>query len=463
MKMLTLRIFVLFIVLFSCSLALKGQTIACGYSHHMVLCDDQIWSWGEGTSGQFGDGLAQNSMDPSLAVGISDVKSIYGGRLFSVALKNDGTVWSWGYNIVGQLGIGNIEPSSVPVQVAGLSNVKQLAVGSEFCIALLEDSTVWTWGSNSNGQLGNGTYDNSSVPIQVSGLVGIKSVHAGYFNAFAITPGGIVYGWGMNHFGALGLGTDFPSSHISPQLVPALQGAVKIQGGYWHTLVMMGNGSFLGCGQNNWGQLGLGHYNLSYQLQPVVGIENVVDFHTGNSTALALTADGSVYGWGYNNYGQVGDGTLNSRHTPFQIPQLSNVREVSTREWMSMALTESGDYYTWGQFYGGTWDGGNITSSSIPGLHETVCLVSDITEVSNRQRVIVYPNPSSGPVNIKLLSHDFQIKRIEIHNLTGQQVYSLNTTLSTDTTINLSHLTTGFYILTIHSNYDTYSEKLILE
>ena len=45
---------------------------------------------------------------------------------------------------------------NVPVQVQGLSSVKAVAAGLMYSVALKDDGTVWAWGYNKNGQLGDG-------------------------------------------------------------------------------------------------------------------------------------------------------------------------------------------------------------------------------------------------------------------------------------------------------------------
>jgi alpha-tubulin suppressor-like RCC1 family protein len=44
-------------------------------------------------------------------------------------LKSDGTVWSWGNNSLAQLGDGTLENRTEPVQVEKLVEVKAIAAG----------------------------------------------------------------------------------------------------------------------------------------------------------------------------------------------------------------------------------------------------------------------------------------------------------------------------------------------
>ena len=70
-----------------------------------------------------------------------------------------------------------------------------------------------------------------------------------------------------------------------------------------HLLVLTNEGLF-GCGQNFFGQLGLGHNENKTRLCKI-NIQNVISFACGGDHSIVLTKDG-VYGCGKNSYGQLG-------------------------------------------------------------------------------------------------------------------------------------------------------------
>lgn len=84
-------------------------------------------------------------------------------------------------------------------------------------------------------------------------------------------------------------------------------------------------------------------------------------------------------------------------------------------------------------------------------LNNSYCVDIDVnsvfstSDVSNQNCIQVYPNPSSGFININ--SGNLTIKEIKVYNLLGVQVYQTNE-LSKGF-INLSELKNGFYILHI--------------
>jgi alpha-tubulin suppressor-like RCC1 family protein len=200
--------------------------IAAGAGHTVALKNDgTVWAWGSNVYGQLGNGLTVDSATRVQVIGLSGmsigtVTAIAAGNDHTVVLKTDGTVWTWGNNSNGQLGNGNIQPSSTPVQVNGLSGVTAVAAGFGHTMALKSDGTVWTWGNNYKGQLGNGLTNgvaiDSATPVGVSGLSGVTDIAAGYEGSVALkgalTGDGTVWTWGSNVYGQLGNGLTVDST-----------------------------------------------------------------------------------------------------------------------------------------------------------------------------------------------------------------------------------------------------------
>ena len=170
--------------------------------------------------------------------GLSNVISIAGGYLHSVALKSDGTVWAWGNNTYGQLGDDSAADKTIPTEIDGISNVSAIASGYYHTIVLKSDGTVWTWGDNSFGQLGNGTNNNSSAPVKVTGLNNdthlVISIAGGYWHSIALKSDGSVWTWGNNIHGQLGDGTT-ANKNTSVQ-VDGLTDVIAIAGGYYQAV-----------------------------------------------------------------------------------------------------------------------------------------------------------------------------------------------------------------------------------
>jgi alpha-tubulin suppressor-like RCC1 family protein len=150
-----------------------ATAISAGLLHALaLLADGSVRSWGHNYHGQLGNGLSGWSTDQSSPVdvaGLDDVIAIGAGGSFSVALTDDGRVWTWGDNSFGELGDGTTTPRASAAAVAGLPDIVKIAVGSNHVLAMTADATVYAWGLNSGGQLGDGTTTNRLTPIQISG------------------------------------------------------------------------------------------------------------------------------------------------------------------------------------------------------------------------------------------------------------------------------------------------------
>ena len=91
----------------------------------------------------------------------------------------------------------------------------------------------------------------------------------------------------------------------------------------------------------------------------------------------------------------------------------------------------------------------------------TVGILSN--SLSNRN-VLVYPNPSNGIINIETKLLGESDCRIEVKNLLGETIYSINNKLSNNLNIqiNLGHLTSGIYLLNFKQENKTVSINKII-
>ena len=302
-----------------------ATSVSAGLEFSMAVDNSgNIWAWGSNTFGQIGDGTTIDRWTPvqvSQAGGLTGVTAVSAGYTHAVALRNDGTVWTWGDNSSGQLGNGTTTGRATPIQVNGLSSVIAIAAGYDHTIVLKKDGTIWTWGGNSYGQLGNGSHTASYTPIQ-AGLSGVSAIAAGYqFTAVvridAINFSGLVFTWGINDRGQLGYGTT--TNNPNPGQVAGVSGIVSVACGYQHTVLAKTDGTVWAWGANSNGQLGLGTTTDSYIPAQTAGLVNVDSAAAGQSHTVAVKTDRSIWAWGGNSFGQVGDGTTIDRWTPVQV------------------------------------------------------------------------------------------------------------------------------------------------
>jgi alpha-tubulin suppressor-like RCC1 family protein len=318
--------------------------VASGTTHSIaVMLDDTLFTWGDNTNGQLGDGTATQRLNPvqvmqSVSLPFTDVKSAAGGSQFTAALKNDGTVWAWGRNDFGNLGNGTTTQSYYPVAVqraagGALGNIKSIVAGSSHVVALMDDGTVWAWGKNQYGQLGDGTTTEQHAAVQVRDslglpLVDIVAIAAGDDHTVGLKRNGDVFAWGRNDNGQLGDGTLQSSSYpvqileYDSGLPMAAVQSIAADGVF--TTVVKQDGTVWAWGGNAAGQLGVGstlEYNRAVNtvLDTLDPIQGVVAVTSGSDFVISLKADGSLWSWGNNAHGQLSDGTTINRYYPVQV------------------------------------------------------------------------------------------------------------------------------------------------
>ena len=308
-----------------------------GGVHTLALkSDETVNGWGWNNEGQLGIGtFSAANLTPVQVSGLTNVKAIAGGSRHTIALKIDGvssldsTVFTWGDNSRGQLGDGTTTKSSTPAQVSGLTDVVAIAGGDNHTIALKNDGTVWTWGSNFAGQLGDGTAIDRLTPVQVVDpggiglLTDIVAIAGGWAHTIALKGDGTVFTWGRNLEGQLGIGAS-PNASTTPVQVSGLTDVIKIAGGSLHTIALKSDGTVWTWGSNFDGQLGDGTTTERTTPVQVSGLTDVVAIASrGVHTITLIDTDGdgkgTVWTWGANFDGQLGDGTTANSSTPSEV------------------------------------------------------------------------------------------------------------------------------------------------
>ena len=199
----------------------KIKQISTGYFRSLALAEDgTVWRWGGYGNSESNYPIVYEA-DASVQVKTpGKITAISAGGMHDVLLCEDGTIWACGYNTQRQLGTNHVfnEVLDIPVKVKGLSDVKAISAGGVFTLALKTDGTVWAWGDNEHGELGNSTIDESSKmksldlknePVEVSMLQNVVEISAGNTHAMAVTNDGGIWAWGGNDEGQLG---DFAES-----------------------------------------------------------------------------------------------------------------------------------------------------------------------------------------------------------------------------------------------------------
>lgn len=311
-----------------------AQSISAGEVHTCALSADRtVWCWGNGSSGQLGNGGIGSSSRPLKVSNLTTATAVSAGGNHTCALLEDATVWCWGNNFRGALGNGSTTNSLIPVKVSNISTATAVISGGssinggDHTCARLADGTVWCWGYNANGQLGNGTTNNSLTPSKVSNITSAtNALTAGRNHTCALVLIGQNQSplcWGWNLSGQIGNGFSTQDALI-PSTVASIGTALSIAASGSHTCTVLGDGTMRCWGSNFSGELGNGSSTNQPTIRPqkVLEIESAKAATGGSGHTCALLDDGTLRCWGWNLYGQLGNGDTTDQLTPVRVTGL---------------------------------------------------------------------------------------------------------------------------------------------
>jgi len=267
----------------------------------------------------------------TLGVGSAFVTRVSVGNRHGWALRSDGQVWAWGYNSNGQLGNGVLDatlssPVRQPVRVA--TDVSAIAVGPRHSLYHKRDGTLWACGANDNGQLGMDLGSGLlTTPTKIEDVgVLTREMSTSSEHTLLLLTNGSVVGFGLNDHGQLGVGDT--ASRFSPTIVRFADGqteaVVAISAGFRHSLLATASGRLYACGRNKKGELGSTKATTPLLFTRVEGIaDKVVQVAAGGRQegghSIALTEKSAVWSFGWNANGQLGLGDRADRSNPQEI------------------------------------------------------------------------------------------------------------------------------------------------
>jgi alpha-tubulin suppressor-like RCC1 family protein len=184
------------------------KSISVGDNHSMAIDEnDNLWTWGNNTFGQLGDGYNSDRSIPQMIISQTKFSTIACGSSHSLALDISGNLWAWGQNYFGQLGDVTFIDSPTPVKILDGKIFVAIACGGYHTLAIDNSGKLWIWGSNQYGQCGDNTAwheipiwlnNNQSTNLQTiklsndltvfgeHGKIRIQSEHDGFYRIYNI-------------------------------------------------------------------------------------------------------------------------------------------------------------------------------------------------------------------------------------------------------------------------------------
>jgi alpha-tubulin suppressor-like RCC1 family protein len=316
----------------------KPVSIKAGQDYLIItMSDNSLYGAGSNPRGQIGNGPnpTLTMREIILPVGRTPLQ-VSCGRDYSAALMADASgnksVYSIGFNNFGQLGIdvsgGQYNTYQLMLMPPGLTPVSiSCSVGNYYTLVLMNNGSVYGTGANNNGFLGiapgNVTRQQRLQPMQMPAGLTATSISAGGGGPIVFMNNGTVYGCGENTYGQLGLGNyDNPKTTLELMPMPSGLSPTQIIAGFRMNFVQMNNSTLYAVGYNNQGQCGVGSFGPTNQgfsqIRPFNFVPIMVEYGTGHMVVLTTTG---IYANGLNTNGQLGLGNTTTPVTTLSLMQ----------------------------------------------------------------------------------------------------------------------------------------------
>jgi len=289
------------------------QEVSAGNHHSLGIKNNELYTWGNNSFGQLGDGDHRDVHVPQKITDKNDWVQVKAGNSHSLALDSNGDIYAFGNNQYGQLGIGSVNHADIPTKINfDFSQIQDvnftyLPSGSYVDVQEYNHKQVYvldyTQGKQYNPLerfvLSSGQYIIYNVPQSDP----IAILNRGKTNT--IKYNGDINGGCLNLVNTTADGT-----------YNFYYGNVYID--------VLGNFDKVSIYSYNHGYMG--GKNLLFYEKPNYVIE---DISAGANHSLIKTDTDQVLSFGRNHKGQLGTGDNLDRSVPFRLSE-SNIEKIST-------------------------------------------------------------------------------------------------------------------------------------
>ena len=310
---------------------------------------------------------------------LSDIKDIVVSTKESCALKSDGSTRCWcrgeeceGGNALDKLqNILSLKHPRTRESICLLNNLGEIFCGVEKfkmnqqptqAIEIVSTGNTWCavsplgevecWGSD-NAERGSGESFVPGSPTSPVGLPPVLSLKAGYSHYCALVEGGQVYCWGENQYGQMGVGHEKGITKV-PTPVPELRNVVQLDANLYYNCARLDDGVVKCWGevpQPYWDDPEVDERDDVQASSPwtLPKIEDATDMALGPWHMCVTLADERVYCWGWNGDGQLAvQSPSRFSKTPIEIDELNEVIQIGLGDHSACAMKADHSIWCWG-------------------------------------------------------------------------------------------------------------------
>ena len=214
----------------------------------------------------------------------------------------------------------------------------------------------------------NSTYLQGPILNMTSGGGFPGVVACGWYHTAVLLANGTVRTFGLNNNGQLGV-NDTASRSTPVQVFAISSSAIAVACGRFHTAVLLANGTVQTFGRNNDGQLGVNDTtNRSTPVQVWAISSSAIAVACGGYHTAVLLSNGTVQTFGFNNNSQLGVNDTTERNTPVQVFAISS----------SAIAVACGNYHTAVLLANGTVQTFGINTNGQLGVNDTASRLTPV-------------------------------------------------------------------------------------